>query len=124
MITRRTLSKLALGSALVGAAQPAPAMFHRRLNPEEWAARLKDELNAALEPGCDGRFEVLWFDLRERPFTVMEAGVQLHWPPGVRGLTRLATGDDGEEAVLKLTDAFLDYFSRAWTYPNGRRCLV
>jgi hypothetical protein len=124
MITRRTLSKLALGSALAAPAGPASAFLHRSLSPEDWAVRLSDELNAALKPGCEGRFEVLWFDLREEPFTVMEAGVQLHWPPGVRGLSRLATGDDGEETVLKLTDAFLGYFDKAWTYPDGRSCVA
>lgn len=124
MITRRTLSKLALGSALAAQTQPASAFLHRSLSPEDWAVRLSDELNGALKPGCEGRFEVLWFDLREGSFTVMEAAVRLHWPPGVRGLSRLATGDDGDEAVLKLADSFLGYFDKAWTYPDGTRCLA
>lgn len=124
MITRRTLSKLALGGALAAQTQPALAFLHKGQSPEDWAARLSDELNGALKPGCEGRFEVLWLDLREDPFTVMEAAVRLHWPPGVRGLTRLATGEDGEEAVVKLRDAVLDYTRRAWTYPDGSSCVV
>lgn len=123
MITRRTLSKLALGGALVAQTHPASAFLHRRLSPEDWAVRLSDDLNAALKPGCEGRFEVLWFDLREEPFTVMEAGVQLHWPPGVRGKTFLATGDDGDLAIENLRINTLAYFRNAWTYPDGRTCI-
>ncbi|MGR3515336.1 MAG: hypothetical protein ACU0GG_21440 [Paracoccaceae bacterium] len=124
MITRRALSKLALSSALVAQASPAPAFFHRSATPEDWAARLTDDLNAALKSNCTGRFEVLWFDHRDTPFSVMEAGIRLHWPPGIRGKAFVGTGDDGDAAVEKLRISTLEYFRKVWTYPDGRSCFV
>ena len=124
MITRRALSQLALSSALVAQASPAPAFFHRSMTPEEWATRLTNDLNVALKPDCDGRFEVLWLTHQDVPFSVMEAGVRLHWPPGLRGKAFLGTGDDGDGAVETLKFNTLEYFRKVWTYPDGRTCLA
>lgn len=119
MITRRTLSKLALGSAFVAQAQPATALFHRRKRAEDWALQLQEEMTAAIRPGFEGRFEVIRFDLQDAPFWAMEASLRLHWPPGVRGHPFLATGANAEEAYAALKTAALAHYRAVWTFGDG-----
>lgn len=122
MITRRTLSKLALCSTLAVPSGVASAVLHRDA-PQDWADRLTKDMNAALAPGCEGRFEVVWLDHREASVAVMEANIRLHWPPGLRNRPFLGTGDDGEAAFEALKAEALAHYRKVWTNADGSSCV-
>ena len=118
--TRRDISKLALGTALVSQASPAAAFLHNRATPESIAEHLTTELNAALKPGCAGQFTVVNLKTQDVPFWAIDAVIQLDWPPGTRRLPFFGTGDDADEAVDKVLAKSKAYFREAWTYPDGQ----
>lgn len=122
MITRRTLSKLALCSTLAVPSGAASAVLHQTA-PEDWADRLTKDMNAALAPGCGGRFEVVWLDHREASVSVMEAQIRLHWPPGMRNKPFVVTGDDGDRAFETLKAEALAHYHKVWTNADGTSCV-
>ncbi len=109
-LTRRDATKLVLaGSAL--AAAPLPALAKSN---QEWGLRLQEALNAALQPGRDGRFAVTGFgqgrDSAGNHIFITE--VELYWPPGFRKRPYRAsagTEDDTFDALFQMArDAALE----------------
>lgn len=111
-LTRRDVSRLAIGTALSVSATPAVAFFHRRT---DWAALLASDMNEALGRGCAGKFTVI--DFVHAPgegLHSMMAVVQLDWPPGERRRRFVRDGGTGEMAYKALKAEVLGYFGGTW----------
>lgn len=123
-LTRRDLSKLALGTAFAAHSAPAQAFFHDRWTPESVAERLAADLNAALRPECDGSFSVSQIAVQDAPFSIIDAAIQLDWPPGLRRRPFLGIGDDNAMAYDKVLAAARAYFEKVWRMPDGAGCFL
>ncbi|MCG6883593.1 MAG: hypothetical protein LJE62_07550 [Silicimonas sp.] len=123
-LTRRELSKLALGSALAAQAAPAGAFFHNSESPEAIAERVAAELTAALRPGCDGSISVPVIAIQDSPSFAIDAAIQLEWPPGLHRRPFTGVGADSEEAIAKLVTQAQAYFGKVWTMEDGQGCFA
>lgn len=123
-LSRRDLSKLALGGAIAAQAAPASAFFHARLRLRDLPKRLAQALNADLHPDCVGKFTVFDNGSVDVPFWVADVVIHLEWPPGERQRPFLSTGNDGEEAFDKVFAQARAYFGDVWKRPDGSSCFV
>lgn len=123
-LTRRDLSKLALGTALAAPAAPAAAFFHKRRTPESIGEQLARDLTARLKPECNGSFSVPLVEAQDVPFWTINAVVQLNWPPGLRRHPFASVGQDGDEAYAQLLTEAEAHFNAIWTMPDGSGCFV
>lgn len=122
-LTRRELSKLTLGIALAAPATPASAFLGGRLTLANLAERLADDLNEALAPGCDGRFEVFDNGTTDTPYWNVNVVVRLTWPPGYRQIAFTAIGQKGDEAYDKVLSKVKASFIPIWPQDDGSSCL-
>ena len=122
-LTRRDLTKLALGCAVAAQATPAVALFHRRWTPERFTEQLVLDLNKALKPDCDGAFSVARLSGQDVPFWQIEAVIRLDWPPGYRQRPYRAEGDDPGDVYADILAQAHGYYQSVWTYPDGVSCL-
>ena len=121
-LSRRDATKLVIaGSALAAAPVPVLARTNR-----EWATRLEDDLNAKIKPNCDGRFTVVGFGqgTLQSGDKALVAGVELHWPPGLRRRKFNASATTEEGAYQLLLATTLSPFRKSWTYPDGTTCIA
>ncbi len=121
-LTRRDVSKLALGAALVAQSGPAQAFFHRRLTPETIAKRLAQDLNASIKAECDAEFSVADVLAQDVPFWSIDASVQLDWSPGTRRRLVFGVGESGDEAYEKLLAEAQTHFGEVLAPGNGTAC--
>ncbi|MEM7631025.1 MAG: hypothetical protein AAF227_03260 [Pseudomonadota bacterium] len=123
-LTRRDLSKLTLGAAVAVQATPASAfLFGRGLSLENVTQRLADDLNTALKPGCDGRFEVFDNGTTDIPYWNVDVVIRLTWPPGYRQRRFTALGQKGDEAYEKVLAKATSYYRDIWPQEDGSSCL-
>jgi hypothetical protein len=110
-ITRRDSAKLFLAAAGVTV---LPG-FAAAKSQEHWAARLQEELNRHLLPGCDATLTLTAFGMGRRGGKVgMAAVIRLDWPPGNRQRRFDATETGEDRAFERILNTALLEFAAAY----------
>ena len=110
-LTRRETTGLLIASAAVTLVPSSAAAE----TAETLALKLGDALNGRLLRGCEGRFAVPDFELSgTRRNVIMQATVQLNWPPGMRKRPFHSAGGSQQEAIVAMFKDALREFGSAW----------